>query len=998
MSAQPELLPLAGGPLHEATEPVELRPDQRLALDDPRILWFVTAGAVDLFAAELVDRQPVGRWHFLCRLTAGTAMMGCPAGPRHSLVGRPTPGTSLRRCTVAATKALTALADGAGPALVGAHVAGGVDGHEQAAAALALQSLASAVDATLTRLAETLDGGRPPREFVPLEPGQLLAVPAGATVRTLGGVVWAEILEGRLHFRSVGGEDVRRRGELCPLTQSDWLLSTEPSRTTGLTTGELAADGRLWPHLLVHLVRQMYAFDRRLEDRVSVERRALVQGSDYDQEVGARATRGLAAVLRQVSSRVRLADVAMDDPPLAAARLVGARLGVRVVAPATGAWFDPMSDEVTQIAAASGLHSRRVRLDGRWWRTDAGPMVGRLAESGQPVALLPDRRGYALVPPGGDRAVLVTEALASTLEPEAVTLYRPLPTTGRLDVRRLLAFGAHGSRADLVRLVLSLAVASGVGLVVPVITGKVLGDLVPRGERTLIVQACLLVIGLAVVSGTSTLLQQLALLRIEGRLDTQVQAAIWSRLLTLPVSFFTRWSTGELSTAALGVSAIRDALSGVIVTAAVAFVVGLANLLLLALYDPVLALVALGLFLAGSAVSAWIGYRQVRQQRQLVEVEQRLSSRAFQLLGGVSKIRVSAAEERAFAHWSELFATSRTLAYTTRRLQNVLTTFSAGFVTVCSLVLFWLVGGPYAGRLDTAAFLSFYVAFSQLLASSAQFTGAAIGVLNIVPMFENLRPVLDGVPEQQHLAHDPGELVGAIELSHVTFGYDAEAPPVIDDVDLRIEPGEFVAVVGPTGCGKSTLLRLLLGFVEPRSGSILYDDQDLAELDVTAVRRQCGVVLQTGTVFAGDLLTNIIGASRHTEQDAWEAVRMAGLEEDVRAMPMGLHTVLSDGGGTLSAGQRQRLMVARALLSKPRLLFFDEATSALDNPTQEVVAESTRRLNATRLVIAHRLSTVAGADRIVVMDKGRIVQVGSYDELVADTGGLFHALTERQLA
>ena len=970
--------------LHRATQPVELQADQRLAMDDPRILWFVTHGNVDLFAAELVDRRPVGRWHFLCRLGEGTAMMGCPAGPRHSLVGRPTPGAAVRRCTIATVKHLTALAQEG-------------DGAERPAESAVLDALATAVDATLTRLAETLDDERPPREFLPLEAGGQVVARQGEVLRALSPVVWAQVQDGRLHLRSVAGEDALRPGELCPLTQSDWLVATAPSRAHGVPTAELVADGRLWSHLLVHLVRQMYAFDRRLEDRVRAEQRALVLGTTYDLDVGTRASRGLAAVLREQSSRLRLADVAQDDAPLAAVRLVGARLGVAVVAPPPGAWFDPLSDSVTRIAAASGLHSRRVRLDDGWWRSDAGAMVGRLTETGEPVALLPDRRGYALVDAGAQRAVLVGERLAATLEPEAVALYRPLPP-GRLDLRRLLLFGAHGSRRDLVRLVLALMVAAAVGLVVPVMTGRVLGDLVPRGERTLIVQACLLVVGLAFVAAAGTLLQYLALLRVEGRMDTQVQAAIWSRLLSLPVSFFARWSTGELSTAALGISTIRDALSGIVVSAAVAFVVGLANLLLLLWYDPVLALAALGLFLLGSAFFVWVGLRQVRQQRRLVEVDQRLSSRSYQLLGGVGKIRVSAAESRAYAHWAQLFAQSRSLAYTTRRLQNVLTTFSAGYVTTCSLVLFALVGGPFSGRLDTAAFLSFYVAFSQLLASSTQFTGAAVGVLNIVPMFENLRPVLDGEPEQQHRAHDPGELVGAIELSHVTFGYDPDAPPVLDDVDLRIEPGEFVAVVGPTGCGKSTLLRLLLGFVAPRSGAVLYDDQDLAELDVTAVRRQCGVVLQTGSVFAGDLLSNIVGASRHTEQDAWEAARMAGLADDIAAMPMGLHTVLTDGGGTLSAGQRQRLMVARALISRPRLLFFDEATSALDNPTQQVVAESTRRLNATRLVIAHRLSTVAGADRIVVMDAGRIVQVGSYDELSADTGGLFHILAERQLA
>jgi ABC-type bacteriocin/lantibiotic exporter with double-glycine peptidase domain len=264
-------------------------------------------------------------------------------------------------------------------------------------------------------------------------------------------------------------------------------------------------------------------------------------------------------------------------------------------------------------------------------------------------------------------------------------------------------------------------------------------------------------------------------------------------------------------------------------------------------------------------------------------------------------------------------------------------------------------------------------------------------------MFEQLQPILSGRPEVTSELADPGELGGRITVSHVTFAYEEGQNPVLNDVSFSAEPGEFVALVGPSGCGKSTMLRLMLGFETPDSGTVHFDGQDLATLDVGAVRRQCGVVLQSGQLFAGDILSNIVGSSRFTIDDAWEAVDMAGMREDIENMPMGMNTLLSEGASTLSGGQRQRLMIARALLARPRIIFFDEATSALDNRTQSIVTESMRRLNATRIVIAHRLSTIQDADRIVVFEKGRVVQMGTYDELIAQDG-LFKVLASRQIA
>jgi ABC-type bacteriocin/lantibiotic exporter with double-glycine peptidase domain len=327
-------------------------------------------------------------------------------------------------------------------------------------------------------------------------------------------------------------------------------------------------------------------------------------------------------------------------------------------------------------------------------------------------------------------------------------------------------------------------------------------------------------------------------------------------------------------------------------------------------------------------------------------------------------------------------------------------TFNAVFPPIANLAMFAMVAFFLAGEksFTTGQFLAFNAAFGGLLGAVLGATAALSSIMNIVPIYERAKPILQTEPEITSSKGHPGQLTGDIEVSQVRFGYVADAPPVLDDVSVHIRPGEFVAVVGPSGSGKSTLLRLLLGFEVPQSGSIYFDGQDMGGLDLGHLRRQLGVVLQNGQLMGGDLYSNIVGsAASLTVDDAWVAAEQAGVAEDIRNMPMGMNTVIGDGGGTLSGGQRQRVLIARAIVRRPRIIFFDEATSALDNRTQAMVSESLEQLKATRVVIAHRLSTVVNADRIVVMEKGAIVQSGTYAELM-EQPGLFRELAARQMA
>jgi NHLM bacteriocin system ABC transporter ATP-binding protein len=500
-----------------------------------------------------------------------------------------------------------------------------------------------------------------------------------------------------------------------------------------------------------------------------------------------------------------------------------------------------------------------------------------------------------------------------------------------------------------------------------------------------------------VVSAAFMLLENISILRLEGRIEATLQPAVWDRLLRLPTRFFATRSTGEIAMAAMGVSAIRRVLSGIGSVAVQAGTVGTVNLVLLLCFSVPLALTAVGMVVVSGTVFLALGLWQLRWQRRLVALNNKLNNRAFQTLRGLPKLRVAAAEDFAYAAWAAEFARSRELQRRVGRIKNLITVFNAFYLPCCTLMMFMLLAGPARGTLSASSFLTFSTAVTMVLTSVTQLTGALVSAASVLPLYEQIKPVLDEVPEVAVGSAAPGVLSGEIEVEQLSFRYAEDGPAVLDEVSFQVRPGEFVAIVGASGCGKSTLLRLLIGFERPTSGSVRYDGQELASLDRTAVRRQCGVVLQNAQPFTGSVLDCITGTGSYSLEEAWAAAEMAGLAEDIRRMPMGMHTVLSDGGGTVSGGQRQRLMIAQALIRRPRLLFLDEATSALDNETQRTVIDSTRRLQATRLVIAHRLSTVLDADRVLVMEAGRIVQQGAPAELLADAGGPFHELVRRQM-
>jgi ATP-binding cassette subfamily C protein len=529
------------------------------------------------------------------------------------------------------------------------------------------------------------------------------------------------------------------------------------------------------------------------------------------------------------------------------------------------------------------------------------------------------------------------------------------------------------------------------------LTGILFDTIIPSAAEGQVAQVAIILLTCALATAMFEITKGLALLRIETRMDTSLQSALWDRLLNLPATFFRQYTAGDLTNRSMGLNVIRQILSGVTLTTILAGIFSLLNFGLLFYYQWRLALVAAALAFFSLIVTGSASYVKVSYQGRVNDIQGKLSGLVLQFITGIAKLRVSGTEGRAFSIWATKFGEQKRLAVKAGRVDNLLACFNSIFPIMASMVIFAWVAFKSLGILSVGDFMAFNAAYIGFQYAMIQMGIAVAASLNVIPYYRRLTPILQALPESNANNSYPGELFGEIEVNHVNFRYDPHGPLILDDVSISARPGEFVALVGGSGSGKSTLLRLLMGFETPESGTIYYDGQDLATLDIQAVRHQTGVVLQNSQPMPGDLFKNIIGASNLLLADAWEAARMAGLEDDIRQMPMGMNTVISAGGGTISGGQRQRLLIARAIVRKPRLLYFDEATSALDNHTQAIVSRSLEGLQTTRIVIAHRLSTIIKADRIYVLENGRILESGTYEQLM-DRKQQFYELAQRQIS
>ena len=941
-------------------------------LSDPNAVWLVLQGSVDVFATRLTEGGVPTDFKHMLRVGPGRLIFPLMEEEDSSvLVAKGLAESELCRIP---------LADLAGAGL-----------HAQTA---------EQVDAWVGELSESIvrDVTYRPHVDQSLGPGVVVEAAHGTTTAAQHGVVWASSPDGDLQY--LGTEDLDQSGsDLVPITPTSWVVQSRAASVMGISTADLSRDGRL--------VSVVMEFNRLAMRADRTNRTLLLADVSNLQAASARHRRR-----SEEQARRDLFAVLGGDPRptaegpvlLRALERIGRHENIGFRAPARPRRRDSGNGDgeatLEEILDASGIRARRIALRDRdrWWLGDSGAMLASRRQDGAPVALIPGRLGrYRMFDSQSGGSMPVNSRRARTLDPTAHFFYRPFPY-GHSSNALLRAMAFSRAHRDLARLV-GAGVLAGLAMLVPaVLLGWAVSRVLPTGDgRTLAMVA----LALALVGATLALLEMLkgtAMMRLEGRAAARIGAALWDRLLVLPPSFFRRFTVGDLGSRAMGFQRLRDQMAGVAAGSVLSLVFLLPTFALLLYYDAVLGGAALAMGAVSLAVTLWLGLRQLPHHRRLLANMRRLTAVLLQQISGVAKLRVSGAEGSAYAVWAANYREQKQTEMRLGVLNEHLIAFTsaAPLLAVAGLLA---VAAPRSEQgLPVGSFLATYAAFMVFYGALAQLGFSFSAVAAILPVVEQADPILSERPRRVLADAVAPEMQGELRIDQVTFRYAEDGPLILQDVSLHARPGEFIAVVGDSGSGKSTLLRLALGLETPQSGAVYYDNHDLERLDRRTVRDGVGTVVQDASLRPQTVLDNIIGTGDDlTVEDAWRAARLASVDQDILDMPMGMYTVTAEGSSAFSGGQVQRIMLAAALVRSPCMLLLDEATNWLDNATQSKVMQEIEKLSVTRIVSAHRLSTIRRADRIYVLQRGRVVQQGSFDELMAEEGA-FRDMAIRQMA
>lgn len=655
--------------------------------------------------------------------------------------------------------------------------------------------------------------------------------------------------------------------------------------------------------------------------------------------------------------------------------------------------IEDMNDQMEYLLRPTGIMRRVVKLKGKWWRDAVGPMLGQ-TQKGDVVALIPvGLNGYAFFDYESGKRIKLSGKTGNMLQEEAFCFYKPLPLKklGLIDLLKYIITTI--SRADVILIAMASLGVSLLGMFSPYATKLIFAQVIPAGELGLLLPVAILLLGVTISSILIGIVNNLLMTRVQMKMNVPVGAAVMNRMLSLPAVFFKQFNSGELSTRVSSVRQLCDLLASAVFSTGLTALFSFVYIFQMMTYAPSIVGPALLTILVQLAATILIGLVQTKLNRRLMALKAKLNGLTYASFSGVQKIKLTGAERRVFAKWADAYKQQAELSYNPPALIKFQSVISIMVSLAGTIIIYYSAA---VASVSVADYLAFNTAFGMVNGAILALAGIATMIANIKPLMEMVEPILQETPEVGDNKRIVSRLSGSIEMNNVSFRYNEEMPLVLDDLSLKIKPGQYVAIVGQTGCGKSTLMRLLLGFETPQRGAIYYDGQDITKLDLRSLRQRIGSVMQNGRLFSGDIFSNIIiSAPWLSMDDAWRAAEMAGIADDIREMPMGMFTVISEGSGGISGGQRQRLMIARAIAAKPAILMFDEATSALDNITQKHVSEALDSLKCTRIVIAHRLSTIRHCDRIIVLENGRIREDGSYDELIA-MGGYFSELVDRQ--
>ncbi len=654
------------------------------------------------------------------------------------------------------------------------------------------------------------------------------------------------------------------------------------------------------------------------------------------------------------------------------------------------------NDQLDYLLRPTGIMRRMVRLEKGWQKDSVGPLLAETAD-GRPLALLPDRLGgYYYFDRNQGKRVHLNKKRATELKGEALCFYRPLALK-KLSIKDLVWFIIRTlNAADILHIVLATLAVTLVSLILPYTNDILFSTVLESGQVSLLLAAFNLLVGALLARVILAIVKNLIMSRIQTKMSLAVEAASMMRVLSLPATFFRRYASGELASRVQTINSLCFMLVDAVLGTGLTSLFSLTYMAQVFRYAPALVIPALSIILLTFAVTVGAVFFQMRIAKAQMEAAAVEGGRIYALFSAVQKIKLSGAERRSFAQWASSYTDMARLSYRPPFFLQITGVITLSVSLIGTIVLYYSAVTSGVGPSDYMAFTAAYGLFSGAFIALA---GNASTVARIKSTLEIAEPILKALPETRPDKKILPHISGNLEVSNISFRYTEDMPYVLDNLSLKIRAGQYLAIVGPTGCGKSTLVRLLLGFETPEKGAIYYDGHDISMVDLGSLRRNIGCVIQNGKLFQGSIYSNIVVTAPWLGlKEAEEAAELAGMTEDIQQMPMGMHTIISEGSGGISGGQKQRLLIARAVAPKPRLLILDEATSALDNITQKRVSDALAALRCTRIVIAHRLSTIKQCDRIIVLDQGGIAEDGTYEELIARKGFFAELVARQQIA
>ena len=952
--------------------------NQPISIGDADSVWFIESGAVDLFLLEFHEGTQQSAAQHLLRLEKGSLLPGIVAdvqaeedgGTTLGVIGKGLQGTILKQIP------------------------------SQALFEVAAKELAKQINSWVNQLMSTLSrfDTRTPRATALVEPGST-ATFEPCTLGVRRGVVWLSgAVRGTGLFMGTVAPAERTTADtepLLPLTRACWLLIFDNVTIKTMSTEDLIESGSLLSALVTF---HNLAFRKERLNRQF----AIVDDANLERE------RAQSRYVAATEARNQLynifdrpggskAEIA-DQDLFSVLKVIGRHEGIRFQLPVTVKHTEP-SLSLSDVLDASGVRARLVKLDHKekWWRQDNNALLAFCQEDGQPVALLPNLLGgYREVAGETKRVTRVSKARATQLAEEAWVFYRSLPTD-EVHASDVLQLALRGASVELLFLVLT---GFGIGVLKlgpALMLGFVANLVLTGGNPAGLIPVLVTLLGVGILGALMHLLHRTAIMRIDGRTSTRLEAAFWDRLMRLPPEILNSIASGHLAMTGMTFQHLRDGLHGVVANSLLSILFLLPIFAILLFHNTVFGVILLGFSLVALLIGVYFGVRQMSPFGRMYSAIRRVAGVLFEIVEGITKFRVENAEGSAYALWAREYRKQKRAELRQSRFQDHAKAFSTALPFIASAVFLLAIILTDFRDSSIGTILVLYTVFMVFQYTVARFVESFGTVAAILPALGQMKPLLTIQPDAETAGEAVDNLQGNILFDHVSFRYTPDGPLILDDVTIRAQPGEFVAIAGESGAGKSTLFRLALGIDRPTSGAVYYDGRDLRNLNLRMLRRKIGAVPQSIRLHPQDIWDNIV--AHHDErsvEDIWKVARAAQIENEIKSMPMGMMTTVGASGSVVSGGESQRICIARALLGEPRVILFDEATNWLDNENQAEIMQGFSMLTSTRIVIAHRLSTLEQADRIYVMQAGKIVEVGTFEELM-DMDGVFKDLVKRQI-